>query len=197
MRLREMLCLRAISRRPIRSLQDVQHNLSLELEVEPPVLRLGLLSYKPARLVQSRAVYLSNCRGPLQGGPNHVIEIMHLLTDADHNGVTTLAQADLYGCVIVTPQVRSSLTIPKKNATLVRVRVNAPGLEAYKFEGWTKVENVAVSPPASETEYGELSQYHHGTLMLAGVPNAQRTALTVVSLNTSTPSPRPPKREKL
>jgi len=35
----------------------------------------GLLSYEPARLVQSGAVYLSNCRGSLQSGPNHSIEI--------------------------------------------------------------------------------------------------------------------------
>src|SRR5215469_4184802 len=46
-------------------LQKVQYQLALEVKAEPPMPCHGLLSYKPARLVQSGAVYLSNCRGSL------------------------------------------------------------------------------------------------------------------------------------
>ena len=71
-----------------------------------------------------------------------VCTTINRLTDADHNRVTTLAQADHYGCVVVAPQNGFSLTMLEKNAALVKVRVNAPGLDADKFEGWTKAENV-------------------------------------------------------
>ena len=73
---------------------------------------------------------------------------IHGLANADSSGVTTLTQADRYGCVIVTPQDGSSLTMLEKNAALVRVRVNAPGLDADRFEGWTKADIVAAPPPA-------------------------------------------------
>jgi hypothetical protein len=68
------------------------------------------------------------------------------LANADSSGVSTLAEADRYGCVVVAPHDRISLTMLEKNATLVKVRVNAPGQDADKFEGWTKAENVV--PPS-------------------------------------------------
>src|SRR6516225_8195293 len=37
------------------SLQKIQYELTLEIEAEPPMPCHGLLSYKPARLVQSQA----------------------------------------------------------------------------------------------------------------------------------------------
>jgi hypothetical protein len=50
------------------SLQRVHYQLALKVKAEPPMPCHGLLFYKLARLVQSRAVYLSNCRGSFQRG---------------------------------------------------------------------------------------------------------------------------------
>jgi hypothetical protein len=60
-------------------LQDVQHHLSLELEAEPPMPCHGVLSYKPARLVQSGGrlrVQLPEFTPKLA---DHNIEITYLL----------------------------------------------------------------------------------------------------------------------
>jgi hypothetical protein len=55
--------------------QKVQYQLALKVEAEPPMPCHGLLFYKPARLVQSGAVYLSNCQSSLQSGSFHSIDI--------------------------------------------------------------------------------------------------------------------------
>jgi hypothetical protein len=84
------------------------------------------------------------------GNSYHVAKLGHVcattddLVQADYHGVTTLAQAEEYNCVMIEPG-GFTVTVLDKNAALVKVRVNSFG-EADKFEGWTQAENISPGP---------------------------------------------------